>query len=152
MNIKLIGPENRKLFTVVEFKDLHRAVRTGVAMIRFLQRTPGLGLAANQAGIMERVCVAKLDGRFRMFIDPHITLRLGKQISRGEGCLSFPGVRGDVVRPQRIQVRWKDVQDWQVTERTQDFQDLNAIILEHEIDHLDGIRCIDKMKNKRRIE
>lgn len=144
----LVGKDHIKLRTVCKYTDLKKAVRAGSRLRRFVSNTKNcLGLAANQLGILERVCVARIDGSLRIFINPVITNRRGVQTSKQEGCLSFPGIWGDVKRAEHLEITWLSVKRWIPTEHRQEFSGVQAIILEHEIDHLDGIRCIDKMKN-----
>lgn len=151
VEMKLIGGENQKLKTKCEFTDIKKAVKVGNKLKKFVNGNGCLGLAANQFGILERVCIAKVGSGFKVFINPEITRRQGKQISEQEGCLTYPNIRGDIKRPQSIRVSWLSVGDkgFETTERVAWFDDLDAIVLEHEIDHLDGIRCVDKMYNKK---
>jgi len=156
MSLNLIGPSNKKLLTKCDHTDIKRAVKVGNMMMKFVRSHPCLGLAANQLGIMERVCVAKigwhgdLSIEMRVYINPEIIERQGNQLSVAEGCLSFPGIRGDIKRPQKIKVKYISVKKWQETEIEIEYSGMDAIIMEHEIDHLNGIRCIDKMTNIRR--
>ena len=149
--MKLIGGDNQKLKTKCQFTDIKKAVKVGNKLKKFVSSNRCLGLSANQFGILERVCIAKIGYRFVIFINPEITNREGSQISWQEGCLSYPTTRGDVKRPQSIRVTWLSVEPkgYEITERVAWFDDSNAIVLEHEIDHLDGIRCVDKMYNKK---
>lgn len=149
---KLVGPDNPKLKLVVHYTDLKRAVATGNALVSYVKKVGALGLSANQAGIMERVCVVKMGPTFNIFIDPHIIMRSEGTISSREGSLSHPGLTGLVDRPQKLKLYWKEVEDWVIKEMTQDFEGLNAISIEHMIDSLDGIRFIDKAKDIKEIE
>lgn len=151
--MKLIGGENQKLKTKCEFTDIKKAVKVGNKLKKFVNSNRCLGLSANQFGILERVCIAKVGSEFKVFINPEITRRQGKQISEQEGCLSYPNVRGDIKRARIIKVTWLSVglKGYETTEHEETFTNLDAIVLEHEIDHLDGIRCIDKMYNKKYI-
>ncbi len=104
----------------------------------------GIGLAAPQVGVLKRVIVIDLgeegNGKVYKLINPVITKKKGEQICR-EGCLSVPGLLGDVVRPKEITVEALDENGEKVVIKA---QDLFAICLSHEIDHLDGILFIDK--------
>ena len=143
--MKLIGGENQKLKTIVKLKDPKRALKVGRAMIAFSLKHPCLGLAANQFGIMERVCIAKIDGKMRVFIDPQIISSEGSQISIQEGCLTWPNRRGDIERPEVIKAQYYTGPAGPLNlVQSEIFTGQEAIILEHEIDHLNGIRCIDK--------
>ncbi len=106
----------------------------------------GIGLAAPQVGVLKRAIVIDLgeegDGKVYKLVNPVITKRKGEQVCR-EGCLSVPGVLGDVVRPKEVVVEALDENGNKVVIKA---KDLLAIVLSHEIDHLDGILFIDKAK------
>ncbi len=104
----------------------------------------GIGLAAPQVGVLKRVIIIDLgeegDGKVHKLINPVITKRKGEQVCR-EGCLSVPGLVGDVVRPKEVTVEALDENGKKVVIKA---KDLFAICLSHEIDHLDGVLFIDK--------
>ncbi len=104
----------------------------------------GIGLAAPQVGVLKRVVIIDLgvegDGKVYKLINPVITKRKGEQICR-EGCLSVPGLLGDVVRPKEVTVEALDENGKKIVIKA---KDLFAICLSHEIDHLDGVLFIDK--------
>lgn len=103
----------------------------------------GIGLAANQIGILRRIFVVDLgdeDG-LRVFVNPEILEQAGEQ-SMKEGCLSIPGVRGEVKRPAKIKVKAQNEQgEFFVLEA----EDLLAVCICHEMDHLDGVLFTDKV-------
>lgn len=103
----------------------------------------GIGLAAPQIGILKRLIVIDLtaeDGEVYKLINPVIVKSKGEQVCR-EGCLSVPGMLGDVIRPKEVVVEALDVNGKKITIKA---KDLLAIVLCHEIDHLDGVLFIDK--------
>lgn len=103
----------------------------------------GIGLAAPQIGILKRLIVIDLsaeDGEVYKLINPVIVKSKGEQVCR-EGCLSVPGMLGDVIRPKEVIVEALDVKGNKVKIKA---TDLLAIVLCHEIDHLDGVLFIDK--------
>ena len=104
----------------------------------------GVGIAAPQVGVLKRVIVIDLgeegDGRVYKLVNPQIIKQKGEQVCR-EGCLSVPGVTGDVVRPKEVVVEALDENGKKVKIKA---TDLLAICLSHEIDHLDGVLFIDK--------
>ena len=103
-----------------------------------------LGLAANQVGIPKRICIYTVDGKPRVIINPKITGRTGKYTSHQEGCLSVPGERFDIRRSKRVIVTGFD-RDWNpVKIRTKN--KFLAIILQHEIDHLNGTTIKEKSR------
>lgn len=103
----------------------------------------GIGLAANQIGILRRIFVVDLgdeDG-LRVFVNPEILEQAGEQ-SMKEGCLSIPGIRGEVKRPAKIKVKAQNEQgEFFVLEA----EDLLAVCICHEMDHLDGVLFTDKV-------
>lgn len=104
----------------------------------------GIGLAAPQVGVLKRAIVIDLgeegDGKVYKLVNPVITKAKGEQVCR-EGCLSVPGVLGDVVRPKEVTVEALDENGKEVKIKA---KDLMAIVFSHEIDHLDGILFTDK--------
>ena len=111
-------------------------------MIETMHHAEGVGLAAPQIGILKRVIVFDLydeDGAMAL-INPEIVQTSGQQCEE-EGCLSLPGKRGFVNRPEIVTVRFQDEHgDWYEIEG----EDLLARVLCHEIDHLNGVLYIDK--------
>lgn len=103
----------------------------------------GIGLAAPQVGILKRMIVIDLgDGNGPMeIINPVILEQQGEQVEV-EGCLSVPGVFGEVKRPARMVVEYTNLKGKKVKV---DATDLLARCLSHEIDHLDGILFTDKV-------
>ena len=106
----------------------------------------GVGLAAPQVGVLRRAIVVDLSmeeenpqGPFRL-INPVITKQSGSQVCR-EGCLSVPGKLGDVTRPNKVTVEALDENGKKVTIKA---EGLLAVVLCHEIDHLDGVLFVDK--------
>ena len=101
----------------------------------------GVGLAAPQVGIRKRVVVIDVgDGLFEL-INPEIVESSGSVVSV-EGCLSVPGKRGKVERPEKVVVLAQDRKGRQIEIEA---EGLMAVCLCHEIDHLDGIVYVDKM-------
>lgn len=103
----------------------------------------GIGLAAPQIGVLKRLVVIDLteeDGEVYKLVNPVIIKSKGEQVCR-EGCLSVPGVLGDVVRPKEVVVEALNEKGEKIKIKA---KDLLAIVLCHEIDHLDGILFTDK--------
>lgn len=108
-------------------------------MIETMHEAQGVGLAAPQVGVMRRICVIDIGPDFGMdepmvFVNPVIIEEEGEQFG-AEGCLSLPGLVGDVRRPMRVVVRALDenMEEFEV-----EGEELMARALCHEIDHLDG--------------
>ena len=111
-------------------------------MYETMQDKDGVGLAAPQVGILRRVVVIDVgEGKIER-VNPEIVKTSGDQEGQ-EGCLSCPGVWGDVVRPMKVTVK---AQDRYGKEFKIKGQELLARAFCHEIDHLDGILFLDKMK------
>ncbi|QYO66425.1 peptide deformylase [Leptolyngbya sp. 7M] len=115
-------------------------------MFATMYKAGGVGLAAPQVGISERVFVMdtpnKEGGSDKYaFINPNIIHVEGEQLG-DEGCLSFPGLYQQVKRDMRVIVRAQDVEG---TEFELDVKDLAARCVLHETDHCDGIVFLDRM-------
>jgi len=105
-------------------------------MLRIMQDSNGIGLAAPQIGESKRVIVVGTKNLRLCLINPIITKRkLGKALSE-EGCLSFPGLLKKIKRDKQIVVEGFDI-DWNPIKRK--LRGLDAFIVQHEIDHLNGI-------------
>lgn len=106
----------------------------------------GVGIAAPQVGVARRICIIEpSEDRYIEMINPEILESEGEQISC-EGCLSVPGLMGDVVRPTRVKVKYLNRQGEEIIE---EFIDFEAIVVSHETDHLEGILYVDKATNIR---
>ena len=111
-------------------------------MMRILRKANGVGLAAPQVGKLPRVIViAPVDMRPTALINPVIVKAEGEQIGQ-EGCLSIPGLYGDVKRAQYVEV---EAMDRKGREYVYELEGLPARIVQHEIDHLNGVLFIDKV-------
>ena len=105
----------------------------------------GVGIAAPQVGLLRRmVAVQRFDKAgepFEFFLNPEIIAMLGENKPGGEGCLSVPDMRGVVSRSHHIVLRYRDVD---FVEHTDTVEGFTAVIIQHEVDHLDGVLYIDK--------
>ena len=120
-------------------------------MIETMYAAPGIGLAATQIGVAQRVFVIDLSvgrtsGDLIVMANPTFVLREGTQLEE-EGCLSAPGFNATVVRPQRAIVKG---QDRNGDEHTVEGRELLARAFQHEIDHLDGVVFIDRLRGIKR--
>ena len=115
-------------------------------MAETMRKAEGVGLAAPQVGILRRVVVIDVgdDHGLIELVNPEIIAVEGEQAG-SEGCLSVPGRRGYVVRPNRVTVRAQDRKgkSFEITG-----EGLLARALCHEIDHLDGVLYVDKMDHE----
>jgi peptide deformylase len=116
-------------------------------MLETMYEAKGVGLAAPQIGVSKRViCIDVGDGPVEM-INPVILEREGEQTDE-EGCLSIPGVVGQVTRSEKVRV--------QGLNRSGELQDIVAEgyfarAFQHEIDHLEGVLFVDKAKKTKRV-
>lgn len=116
----------------------------------------GVGLAAPQIGVSRRAFVMDVDylkeegngkRHLQVFLNPEITWESEEDVAYSEGCLSLPGIEGEVYRPEKIRLRWQD-EKGKVHE--EDFEDFPARCVQHELDHLDGKVFVDRMPFVRR--
>jgi len=112
----------------------------------------GIGLAAPQINIHQRVVIVclgiEIDGKWQegipeALINPQI-IEMSDERKDFDGCLSFPGLYGESVRPHRLRVVGINEQG-QPFDRL--FEGFNAVVVHHEIDHLDGVLFIDRIKS-----
>ena len=116
-------------------------------MIQTMYAAPGVGLAATQVGVPKRLFVIDLSVGRRaaeliVLINPVFVEREGMQLEE-EGCLSVPGFNATVVRPSRAVVRGLDRSG---NEQTIEGRELLARAFQHEMDHLDGMLFVDRLR------
>jgi peptide deformylase len=122
-------------------------------MLETMYDAPGIGLAAPQVGVLQRLvvldCMKNENDTPRPLImfNPEIIATSDETNVYEEGCLSIPEQFADVTRPAEVEVRWIDRNGKEVTET---FDGLWATCAQHEIDHLDGKLFIDYLKPLRR--
>jgi len=141
--------------------------RLASEMLEAMHAAGGIGLAAQQIGRALQLCVVDLresDAEFSweldgarpplelfmplVIVNPHITVVAGTRATTyEEGCLSFPQIRGDVVRPEAITVKFQD--DHGVPHVLK-CDGLLSRCIQHEVDHLNGVLFIDRMDKKTR--
>lgn len=118
-------------------------------MFEVMYEAEGVGLAAPQVGLSKRIVVIDpTEGRDEGLImfDPQVIRKKGEEVAE-EGCLSLPGVKADVKRAYEVEVRYKDLKG---EEKILMAQGLLARIIQHEMDHLEGILFIDKLSEAKR--
>ena len=111
-------------------------------MIETMENNKGIGLAAPQVGVLKRVIIAETEQGPREFINPEIIRKSKEKDSMEEGCLSFPGLFLKIKRAKEIEVKALDKEGRDVRVKA---QGLIARIIQHEIDHLDGILILDRL-------
>jgi peptide deformylase len=109
----------------------------------------GIGLAATQLGVLHRVLVyrAYSDDPLTALVNPAIEWASEELEALEEGCLSLPGVHVEVERPAQVRVRALDIEG---NELTVEAEGLEARVIQHEIDHLDGILILDRIPREMR--
>jgi peptide deformylase len=120
-------------------------------MIETMYAAPGVGLAATQVGVSLRVFVidlsiGKASGQLIEMVNPTFVEREGAQLEE-EGCLSAPGFNATVVRPKRVVIKGLTRDG---AEQTIDGTELLARAFQHEMDHLDGVVFIDRLRGIKR--
>jgi peptide deformylase len=144
----------KRAATVVTIDD--ELKKKATEMIPLMALEKGIGLAAPQVGWGVRLLVAQPDPENEaiVLINPEITKKSGSEWGE-EGCLSFPGIYGDVLRAKKVWVKALGVDG---KEMQIEADDLYARVLQHEIDHLDGILFVTKMRpadrsqNKKKLD
>ena len=111
-------------------------------MVEVMRGAIGVGLAATQLGVLRRLLVfqAGPDAPATALVNPEIEWRSDEHATAEEGCLSLPGVVVDVERPLHVRVRAVDVEGESLTIEA---SGLEARVIQHEVDHLDGVLMIE---------
>ncbi len=141
-------PRLRKTATpVAEVDDALRELLD--SMFETMYAAPGIGLAATQVDVHRRFLVADVspdNSAPHVFINPVILEKDGVQVSE-EGCLSVPGYYEEVERADHIRVQYQDRNGDEVEA---EFEGLLAVVVQHEIDHLDGKLFVDYLSEAKR--
>jgi peptide deformylase len=121
-------------------------------MLETMYAAPGIGLAAVQIGVPQRVIVMDLargeePPQPRHFVNPEILWRSEEIAVAEEGCLSVPEIYDEVERPARVKLRYMNYQGETIEE---DAEGLFAVCIQHEMDHLDGVLFIDHLSRLKR--
>lgn len=139
--------------TEIRSKEIKKLIRD---MFDTMDDADGLGLAAPQIGVLKQLVVVGFDRSERypdavamernILINPQIEPLESKSEGSWEGCLSVPGMRGYVERPRRIRMKWYD--------ENEEFHDeiiegYDAVVYQHECDHLAGVLYVDRLKDPR---
>jgi len=119
-------------------------------MLITMEDARGVGLAAPQIGRSLRLFVVSESGKPEdglVFLNPEIR-PFGSPVPFEEGCLSIPGVNGEVTRPELVEVSWTDLDG---KRKTETFTELMARVIQHEFDHLEGVLFIERLTPADRI-
>ncbi len=142
LNIEL-GADNPILRKKSEtIKNIDKKLKKFIKdMIETMKDAKGVGIAAPQVGVNIRLCIVTLNDKQPIaLINPAITAQSEEKEWGEEGCLSLPKQWGQVERSKEITVTFTTEKNTQQTLKLKDF---NARIVQHEIDHLDGVLFID---------
>jgi peptide deformylase len=154
--VEVPDPRLRQISQPVEQvdDDLRRLIDD---MFETMYAAPGIGLAAIQVGVPKRVLVIDLQEPEEeggepvrnplVFVNPEIVEESPTFKGYNEGCLSVPEMYADVDRPDRIRARWLDRDGVQHDEA---IEGMLAVVLQHEMDHLNGILFIDHLSRLKR--
>lgn len=113
-------------------------------MLETMRKENGVGIAAPQVGMLKRICIVEPgEGEPLELINPIILEEQGEQEGY-EGCLSVPGYVGSVKRPEKIKVRALTRRGGQ---ETYEFTGFGAVVVSHELDHLEGVVYTSKAKD-----
>ena len=126
-------------------KAIDKSVRKLISdMQETLRTASGAGLAANQVGQTLRLIVLNVPGAdCKVVVNPEVIRRIGSRVVN-EGCLSIPGYVGEIKRSELVRVKGQDVRGKEIKIKA---EGLLAEVLEHEIDHLNGILYIDHLES-----
>jgi peptide deformylase len=133
---------------VAEFDD--ELAAEADRMIGLMRDAIGVGLAATQLGTLRRMLVFQVgpDAEPTVLINPEIEWRSEEELATAEeGCLSLPGVIVDVERPLHVRARGVDVHGERISLEA---SGLEARVIQHEVDHLDGVLMIDRTERDQR--
>ncbi|MEA3016237.1 MAG: peptide deformylase [Sphingomonadales bacterium] len=154
--LEVPDPRLRQISTPLEAvtDDTRALIRD---MFETMYAAPGIGLAAIQVGVPKRLLVIDLQDpeveggepvrRPLVFVNPEIIENSDREVPYTEGCLSVPDQYADVDRPDRIRARWLDENG---APHEEEIAGTLAVVLQHEMDHLNGILFIDHLSRLKR--
>jgi peptide deformylase len=116
-------------------------------MLATMRENDGVGLAANQVGRLRRVLVASVEDEDYVIVNPILSDRSETTEKGQEGCLSIPGINVEVDRPIAVTVTGQDASGEPLRIEA---QDMLARVLQHEVDHLDGVLILDRTDRQSR--
>lgn len=121
--------------------------RLAEQMVEAMRQANGVGLAAPQVGVSKRLFVAEVEERVHVIVDPEI-VEMDGEVADTEGCLSIPGIIGEVPRATRVVVKGKNRRGRGIKVEA---EGLLARVFQHEIDHLDGVLFLDRVVDRSTI-
>lgn len=145
--MELLTGENNKTLRQrsLPVKHINADVRSLIEQMKeVMRKNNGVGLAAIQVGEPMRIITCEIDNKFYSFINPEIIKSFPETSIMEEGCLSLPNIYGEVERPKKIILKAVNFNGKKIKMKA---FGLLARVIQHEIDHLDGVLFIDKAKN-----
>ena len=162
-NLKILTDPNpilRQKSVCVETVDAETKQQVG-EMLKLLRSLPGYGLAAPQVGILKRVVIIENQPAYgeegkitnkplplTILVNPEVVKYSSEKCRFEEGCFSVPLYRGDVIRPMKVRITALDEKGKKIKINA---SGLFARVLQHEIDHLDGILFTDLIEDKTKL-
>ena len=116
-------------------------------MTGIMRDAPGIGLAATQVGVVRRLLVYRVEDAAHSLVNPVVEAATDETEISEEGCLSVPGIVVPVERPLVVDVRAQDLHGERLEFTA---EGLEARVIQHELDHLDGVRIIDRTTRQER--
>lgn len=144
------NPVLREKSTPVKVHELHLYRTLGESMVTYIKnpKHKGIGLAAPQVGVNKRIIVVWLPNKrdddsysIILMINPEITQKSAQTDTDEEWCLSLPWLLGNVLRSTSIELEWIDIRGRKMKKTITGY---GARVVQHEIDHLDGVMICDK--------
>jgi peptide deformylase len=132
---------------VEEFDE--ELARITTRMLEVMHDADGVGLAATQIGILRRFFVCTVDGEDRVLVNPVVTPEGADTEVEDEGCLSLGPVRVPIERASRVRVEGRDAAGDPVSLT---LEGMDARVVQHELDHLDGVLLLDRTDGESRRE
>lgn len=147
MRLRLINdPILREVCASLNESELDYVKGLVPEMTIILTRENGIALAANQVGVTKRFFILKRNDIVNLIINPEITSYSSPSLGE-EGCLSIPGVSAKIARAQTISLNFRN-EDFNECNET--FSGIEAVAIQHEIDHLNGVLYVDKLEPLRK--
>ena len=116
-------------------------------MQKIIEEAKGIGLAAPQVGSDLRICLINVDSELLILVNPEIKSYSRKKETAEEGCLSFPGKFLPIERSLKVKVKAQHLSGKKIKIKA---EGLLARVMQHEIDHLDGVLFIDRLKEHKK--
>lgn len=111
-----------------------------VSMINTMLENNGVGLAANQVGVLKRIIVVLIEDKPTVMINPEILEYSETLCEMEEGCLSIPGEYLYITRPEKVKVKFRDTKG---KPHIESYSGLTSRVIQHEIEHLEGVLMVE---------